>query len=214
MPEDPYFAQYVFDYTSKTNKLICYVVSGLSGQNINILTIYNDNIQIRGKLKDDNFMQAIEIRTRETIIHVTTVAIYLDRKHFKFWNINMNEKYKIQNFEFTIVKSSIIIKFYGKLQFGVYISRQRRKNSPKIYLNINVNTRHLNKEILGGFIGDVGRKRFDFHQTLENSFKKLISVNGSLKIGELTKRSDKSCILLAVKDLIFPKPYSYYVSSR
>lgn len=212
---DPHFSQMVVDDISKDKRLICYDVTGKSGQTINLISVKYPNIKIKGELLDDYYIHSIFIQNYNRTIKITTKFIYFQKNIFKIWNESkIEQEISIGKFHIKILNSIISIK-YSNFQIFEIIVERKKNILNRYFLDFNIiNIRKFKKENLGGIIGDIFQKTFKFLKNVQRGDNKFAMINGKLRLGKDKSRENFSCTFFNVKHLIHPKSYSYYVYYR
>lgn len=207
---DPHFSQYVEDELTEKEKLICYDVSGESGQSVFILSI-NKEYEIYGKLLDDYYMHQIHIlQNHKQLFNMTTNHLFYKNTLIDSLQNGLNKQMTFNDFQIFLKGNMIILKHINDDKFKIKIIRQENFLGQN-FLDISFDLEMLKKENLGGLIGDVGNNHYKFFQTVQQNNNKFVLVNGMLKTAELKDRQSQNCLLFNTKDLIKDHSYNNYV---
>lgn len=208
---DPHFSQFVQDELTNKRKLICYDVTGESGQSIHILSI-NNEYKIYGKLLDDYYMHSIHIFSKhKQLFNFSVNHLFHKNQFLGSWHSELKKKMTFKDFVLIVKENLVVLKHSNGDAFQIKITKNENIFG-KNYLDISFDLEMLNKENLGGLIGDIGKNHYKFIQSIQdNNNKKFILVNGILKTAELRNRKSVNCLLFDTKDLIEENSYNNYV---
>lgn len=212
---DPHFKQIVSDKLSKKPQLICYDVTGKTGEKVNVINIMKPlNIKIFGLLKDDYYFHEIHFQYKpefSSIFQTFYFNIYglkINENIFYSWN----HLFQLNQFSFASIIFSSQNKISCKIEFQnlkeSFFIEKSETNLKREYLNVEIIGMKENYSNYGGIIGFIGNRQFQFFKNIQKfSDVYQIKIDDFIVKGKKTKRGkdkqlEDDCILLNFHDLI------------
>lgn len=208
---DPHFTQIIQNSLSQTNdkRKICYDVTGKAGQNIHIISFFNQYINVYGKLLDDYYMHQIKIVSPLHNLTIFTHQILQNGNVLTIWKDRPENFYHhLNGFSLKFIGRNLLkiqkISMDNENKFSLIFERGSNYDQRK-YLNIQI--QRENQEDyngIGGLLGRIGNNKYKIYDTVQDNQDKIFTnINGKFVWGEKKASNDDECIFFQLKDLIF-----------
>ncbi|CAD5126908.1 DgyrCDS14924 [Dimorphilus gyrociliatus] len=214
---DPHFAQNVVDQSTMSTKQICYDVTGKMGDYIYIASFSNSGIKVFGQLKDDYYMHQIVIQSPSANVTVALDDILFGHKHNIEWNENIKEMtFQTNELKCEIVNDKKFLCTELKSSFQIAVEKSKHFLG-EMHLDVGFGLLPKNYIEMGGLIGDIGKKEFQFFspvqvdQNILTSEIVAVQVDKNLLKGNVVKRNGQACWLLDTNEILKPMKMTNYM---
>lgn len=204
---DPHFLQTVIDKKTNIPYSICYDVKGESGQIIRIFTDSKLQLQVDGQLMDDYYMHKMTIKFRQYRFQITTRNILNNIMKMDSWDGVKREMWTELN-DLVIKRNDNYLRIaqVGDDSLSLIVYRRQRSDG-QLYLDISIAGLKTDYTGQDGLIGRIGSNQFHFEDPVQEeklNTARSININGQVFKGKKENRSGRDCILINVREALYP----------
>lgn len=220
---DPHIMQRVFDHREKVLKMICYDISGKSGDVIFLVKdLTKEKLSVYGKLLDDYYMHIVKLTSNFGNITLTTEKIIFPDGEVLEWNSYIEDRSFLKNKFFIKLKKNLIFitkaQIFSNRNTNLRVTVRRSHRIVTGYF-LDVIFQGLNEQYtqIDGLLGRIGKNRFTFYESVQDvsvNSRISININGRIGTGKIERRDGTDCWLINVKDALYPSSVDDFIFSQ